>query len=84
MAFCALDVLECETLLTSGEKHCTNCLEESCLKKFFLNQKLLTLPNVLMTPHVAYDTKEAIERILKITMQNIIAAQEKKFENAVF
>jgi len=83
IAFCALDVLECETLLMGGEKCCPDCHEESCLRKFFLNRRLLSHPNVLITPHVAYDTKEAIERILKITMQNIIAAQSGKYENVV-
>ena len=84
IAFCALDVLECETLMMNSEKCCADCQEENCLKKFFLNQKLLSHPNVLITPHVAYDTKEAIERILKITMDNISSAKDGKYENMVF
>lgn len=83
VAFCALDVLECEALVIGSENCCSDCIEETCLKKFFFNQKLLTHPNVLVTPHIAYDTKEAIERILKITMRNIIAAQSGKYENMV-
>jgi D-lactate dehydrogenase len=34
---------------------------------------LLTLPNVLVTPPVAYDTREALERITGTTLANIAA-----------
>ncbi len=84
VAFCALDVLECETLLMNPGNSCEDCVEEACLKKFFLNKKLLTHPNVLVTPHSAYDTKEAIRRILEITIANISAAKSGKFQNMVF
>ena len=32
---------------------------------------MLQLPNVIITPHNAYNTKEATKRILKITQENI-------------
>lgn len=34
-------------------------------------KKLLSFPNVLLTPHQAYVTREALENIAKITLQNI-------------
>jgi len=31
----------------------------------------MKMPNVLITPHNAFNSKEAIERILKTTIENI-------------
>ncbi len=69
----ALDVIECEEYFCQNWKKCNNCIElkDVCLKKFFFIQKMMQLPNVLITPHIAYDTKEAQERILDITLKNI-------------
>jgi D-lactate dehydrogenase len=36
-------------------------------------KKLLTHPRVIVTPHVAFDTQEAIQRILDTTKQNLEA-----------
>lgn len=36
-----------------------------------VDSELLNMPNVVITPHNAFDTKEAIERILETTLQNI-------------
>lgn len=35
------------------------------------NNQLLQLPNVILTPHIAYKTVEALERRAKITIENI-------------
>jgi D-lactate dehydrogenase len=43
-----------------------------------LLKKLLSFPNVLLTPHQAYVTNEALENIAKITMQNINQWEEGK------
>lgn len=69
----ALDVIECEEYFCQSWKKCNNCteLKDICLKKFFFIQKMLQLPNVIITPHIAYNTKEAQERILDITLKNI-------------
>ncbi len=75
IAYAALDVVECEEILCSKSSECAklNNIKENCLEKFYLNQKLLALPNVTITPHMAYNTKEATERILKMTGENIIS-----------
>ncbi|MBI2151231.1 hydroxyacid dehydrogenase [Candidatus Woesearchaeota archaeon] len=72
LAGAGLDVLEeenhmCEELsLLSKEK------VESCnLKTILQNHLLLEMPNVLITPHNAFNTQEALHRILKTTLQNI-------------
>lgn len=43
-----------------------------------LLKKLLSFPNVLLTPHQAYVTNEALENIAKITLQNINQWEEGK------
>lgn len=69
----ALDVIECEEAIGHYCPYFNNrdCVDINCLKKTLINHKLLQLPNVIITSHVAYDTKEAINRILNITVQNI-------------
>lgn len=73
IAYAALDVIECEEILCSEDKKCVGLdnIKEICLEKFFLNQKLMQLPNVTITPHMAYNTKEAIDRILTMTKENL-------------
>lgn len=48
-----------------------------------LNHKLMTDQRVLVTPHNAYHTKEAIDTILRISAENIIAFLKKKPINRV-
>ncbi len=69
----ALDVIECEQYLCAHWKKCSQMpdLTQYCLKKFFFVDKLLKLDNVIITPHIAYNTKEARKRILDITLENI-------------
>ncbi len=69
----ALDVVECEETLcqTYGKCEQYDELRTNCLKKFFFIQKLVQLPQVIITPHIAYNTKEAQTRILDITLFNI-------------
>lgn len=69
----ALDVVECEETLCQLYPKCDSheSLRINCLKKFFFIQKLLKLPQVIITPHVAYNTVEAQTRILEMTLENI-------------
>lgn len=69
----ALDVVECEQLLCSNWNKCSNTqdLKYVCLKKYFFIEKLMRLENIIITPHNAYNTKEANERILAMTLENI-------------
>ncbi|GIW66984.1 MAG: lactate dehydrogenase [Candidatus Parcubacteria bacterium] len=80
----ALDVLEEETeikeeieLLTKKEIK----LDE--IKTLWQNHILMKMPNVLITPHNAFNSKEAIERILKTTIENIKGFIEGKPINLV-
>lgn len=71
----ALDVLECEEALSRTCETYKNgfCDDTECMKRTLINHKMLFLPNVIATPHAAYDTREAIARILEMTVNNIIA-----------
>ena len=68
-----LDVIECEEVLCQAYKTCQeySSIKQVCLKKYFFIQKLLQLPNVIITPHNAYNTKEANKKILDTTLFNI-------------
>lgn len=74
-----LDVLESEETLTDSDYLVdVGRMNVNSLQKTVLNNSLMKLNNVIITPHIAYDTKEAIERILIFTMSNIFA-----FENGI-
>jgi len=45
--------------------------EEHDLKTVLANHVLVDLPNVVITPHIAFNTKEAVERILETTLDSI-------------
>ncbi len=69
----ALDVLECEFLNNykgeiSGiiEKSETNCVENA-----LITQKLFKMENVILTPHIAYNTTETVSSILNTTFNSI-------------
>lgn len=47
------------------------------------NQALLLLDNVIVTPHSAFNTVEAVQRILQTTQQNITAFIEGRHQNPV-
>ncbi len=49
---------------------------EQTLKNMLYNHILMEIPNVLITPHNAFNTQEALERILRTTIDNI-----KSFKN---
>ena len=59
LAGAGLDVLEGERKLKSDGKISSPNLE------------LVKMPNVVMTPHIAFYTKEAVAEILKVTAENI-------------
>jgi len=75
VAGAGLDVLECEDILTNESDYLTkvDCIKQECLTRTLINHKLLELENVVVTPHVAFDSVEAVYRILKTTIDNINA-----------
>ncbi|OPY78634.1 MAG: D-lactate dehydrogenase [Syntrophus sp. PtaU1.Bin005] len=53
------------------------------LETMLLNHILLRLRNVIITPHSAFNTREAVERILSTTVGNIISFTEGEPENVI-
>jgi D-lactate dehydrogenase len=73
VAGAGLDVLECEEIIANEELFLSkiDCVDKECLEKTLLNHRLLEMPNVMVTPHIAFDTIEAVHRILQTTINNI-------------
>ena len=69
----ALDVLECEFLSTySGEiSEVIQKSKSNCVETALIAQKLFKVKNVILTPHIGYNTTEAINYILKETFNRI-------------
>lgn len=68
----ALDVIECENISFSGD--ILPELKDSnskCLTKALVAEKLLGFSNVILTPHIAYNTKESVETLLRTSFNNI-------------
>lgn len=66
----ALDVLTCE----SFSFHCSEFskgLPLRCTEEMSVLQDLLKLPNVIITPHIAYETQDSIDLILEKTIYGV-------------
>lgn len=80
-----LDVLECEETINDIElKYDMDYLDKYAIKQILLNHEITKLENVVVTPHIAYDTKEAKKRIQEITFDNIESYFAGKLKNNVY
>lgn len=84
LAGAALDVLEGEhelkeeaSLLAAGE------VDSELWQKLVADHILIDHPRVIVTPHIAFNTKEAKQEITDTTVANIVAWQGGKIENNV-
>ena len=69
-----LDVLEEESRLVTEEAELLSPnVSDQTLRLMLGNQLLLRRANVIITPHNAFNSHEAIERILQTTVENILA-----------
>lgn len=79
-----LDVLESENIFTQPDKTFDfDYLTNDVIRQTLLNDRLLKLHNVVVTPHIAYNSKEANDRILNITINNINSFMDGKIVNSV-
>ena len=53
------------------------------LRVLLANHVLIDMPNVIMTPHSAFNTDEALRRILEATVENIRALNRREARNIV-
>lgn len=85
IAGAGLDVLESEETISDPDYLIDiNRLNDCALKQTILNTRLQQFTNVIITPHIAYNTKEAIHRILETTMSNIGAFLDGHIQNSVY
>lgn len=72
LAGAGLDVLEAERQLKEEAELLTQSPEKiKDLKTLIEDHILINLPNVIITPHIAFFSREAHEEILKVTAENI-------------
>jgi D-lactate dehydrogenase len=48
-----------------------NRIEDSKLRVLLENHTLVNMPNVILTPHVAFNPHEAMEEIWRVTAENV-------------
>lgn len=83
LAGAALDVLEEECFLMAERKMAENQLKICDAKVALENHMLLMQENVIITPHTAFNTKEALERIFETAVKNIESFRKGKLINKV-
>ena len=66
-----LDVLEGEELVKEERQLLSKVFSKEKLATVLKNHILLHRENVVITPHIAFDSKEALQRILETTVNNI-------------
>ncbi|MEN9413632.1 MAG: hypothetical protein RLZZ342_719, partial [Candidatus Parcubacteria bacterium] len=67
-----LDVLEEERMLKAGHEH-TGGVSQEAVEHVAADKELMCMPNVVITPHVAYFSREANKDIQEISAGNITA-----------
>ncbi len=66
-----LDVFEGEELVKDENQMLTKNVEVNHLEAILKRNILLRMENVIITPHMAFDSVEAVERIMDTTIENI-------------
>ena len=80
LAGAGLDVLEEERSLKAGAD---TTLSAEASQHVAANKELMQMPNVVITPHVAFDSREASKDIQEISAGNIVAFLKGKPTNVV-
>lgn len=79
-----IDVLEEECFIKEERQLLTSQFLKECdIKAQLLNHVLLTKENVLVTPHNAFNSHEALQRILDVTVENVLSFVQQKPINIV-
>lgn len=82
--YAGLDVLEGECFIKEEKELLHPEFMKTCdLRTVLQNNILLRNPNVYITPHNAFNSKEALQRILDTTLENIQGFLRKKTVNVV-
>jgi D-lactate dehydrogenase len=83
LAGVGLDVIEGEELIKEEKQLIYEKDKTKNLEKLIKDHILLSRDNVIFTPHIAFYSQEALERILETTVENIIFFENKKPINLV-
>lgn len=79
-----MDVLEGECLISEEKELLSSFFRKKCdLRTVLENHILINQPNVIITPHNAFNSKEALMRILDTTIENIKQFAKNKPTNLV-
>ncbi len=78
-----LDVLEGEELVKEERQLLENDFPKERLITLLKNHILLHRENVVITPHIAFDSREALQRILETTVSNLRGFLENRPVNLV-
>jgi D-lactate dehydrogenase len=73
VAGAGLDVLEEENFLEDRSKMVYSAITPKLMKTTLMNEALIAHPHTIVTPHSAFNTHEAVRRILDTTIENIKA-----------
>lgn len=84
VAGAGLDVLEEESFIKEEKELLASNFQSKCdLKTVLRGHTLINDPRVIVTPHNAFNSREALERILDTTTDNILAFAKNKLINIV-
>jgi D-lactate dehydrogenase len=83
LAGAGLDVLEGEELLTEDRRRLALERDEAALRRLVENELLAGRENVVVTPHIGFDSVEAVQRIVDVTAGNVAAFLAGRPQNLV-
>ncbi len=83
IAGAGLDVLEGEGIVAHPEKLLTKQISGEEIKTSLLDNITIDHPNTIVTPHSAFNSTEALKRILNTTVENIKAFADNQTQNDV-
>lgn len=67
----ALDVVACQNNNPTSDINLENTSSITCIETSKTVQELSQIDNVIITPHIAYDTQEAVDYILNATFEGL-------------
>lgn len=82
IAGAGLDVMEDENLIQNHEE-VISCKDDCKIKTTLFNNIIIDHPNSIVTPHNAFNSIEAIQRILDVTIDNIKSFTQGKTINDI-
>lgn len=81
LAGVGLDVLEDENLIQNFEEVVSS--DPRQMSTTVLNETIINHPNAIVTPHNAFNSIEALQRIIDVTVDNVLAFTKGKVQNRV-